>query len=269
MGARACARAGRGGACPQRQGGQGLGSRAVVHLKPPCTAGFRGLPVKIRPRGAKGPRPAPPEPGTRPATLRCRPRSKTLPTLPPATARGLEERGVPRPIEGLGSKSAPARRLRSAPQRVGRDGCGGRRRQAVVTSLADTARSRPDVPSPGSDDLGVRRTYPPPEATTSACPGCTLPRKQRPRRAPDAPSPGSDDLGVRRTYPPLEATTSACSCCRGPRWAEARFILPTAGGGRRRGGRVSWIAGGSGASRAWCPAGAVQDAAHSRRADES
>ena len=92
--ARACARAWGGGALPQRRGGQGLGSRAIVHLNPACTAGFRGLPVKIRPRGAEGPRPAPRQPGTMPATLRGRPRSKTLPTLPPATALVGEERRV-------------------------------------------------------------------------------------------------------------------------------------------------------------------------------
>ena len=57
------------GGCP--------GSRAVVHLNPAWTAGFRGLPVKILPRGANGPRPAPASPGTMPATLRCRPRSRT------------------------------------------------------------------------------------------------------------------------------------------------------------------------------------------------
>ena len=92
--ARACARAWGGRALPRRQGGQGLGSRAIVHLNPACTAGFRGLPVKIRPRGAEGPRPAPRQPGTMPATLRGRPRSKTLPTLPPATALVGGERRV-------------------------------------------------------------------------------------------------------------------------------------------------------------------------------
>ena len=74
------------GGCP--------GSRALVHLNPACTAGFRGLPVKIRPRGAEGPRPAPRQPGAMPATLRGRPRSKTLPTLPPATALAGRERRV-------------------------------------------------------------------------------------------------------------------------------------------------------------------------------
>ena len=71
------------GGCP--------GARAFDHLNPACTAGFRGRPVKILPRGAHGPRPAPAPQGPMPATLRYRPRSRT-PARPVGDSRPALER---------------------------------------------------------------------------------------------------------------------------------------------------------------------------------